>query len=300
MKLSFLLLGCLLIPSIATALDAPNPDPDIAIVSTRTETHKDVAFGPEALQKLDIYAPAGGKKAPTVIFVHGGEWTKHDKKTVHYKPKAFNDMGVIFVSTNYRLSPQATHPAQVLDVAAAIAWVHNNIARYGGDPDNIFIMGHSAGCHLVTLVSLDPRYLQAVGLRPANLRGVIAWSGGAYDLVQLVKKSSNAGSYGGYILKVFGEKEEQWQDASPISHIGDSKVLPAYLFASVIPGSSYDISQKMTKLINATGVTGATSVMLEGKSHQTASTELGAPGDNSFPIIQEFIAKYSATPLRAK
>lgn len=176
MRFALLLLGCLFIPTVACAAEIPNPDPDIAIVSTKTETHKDVAFGPDALQKLDIYAPAQAKKAPTVIFVHGGEWTKHDKKTVHYKPKAFNDMGVIFVSTNYRLSPQDAHPAQVSDVAAAVAWVHNNIARYGGDPDNIFIMGHSAGCHLVTLVSLDPRYLKAVGLQPSNLRGVIAWS----------------------------------------------------------------------------------------------------------------------------
>jgi hypothetical protein len=149
----------------------------------------------------------------------------------------------------------------------------------------------------VTLVSLDPRYLKAVGLLPSNLRGVIAWSGGAYDLVRLVKKSSNTGSYGGYILKVFGDKEAAWKDASPISHVGDSKVLPAYLFASVVTGASYDISLKMTELINATGVTSATSVMLEGKTHQTASTELGAPGDLSFPIIQAFITKNSPHPL---
>jgi arylformamidase len=297
MRLSLLLLGCLFIPTVAIAAEIPNPDPDIAIVSTGTETHKDLAFGPDALQKLDLYAPARAKKAPTVIFVHGGEWTKHDKKTVHYKPKAFNDMGVILVSTNYRLSPQSAHPAQVSDVAAAIAWVRNNVARYGGDPDNIFIMGHSAGCHLVTLVSLDPRYLQAVGMRPSNLRGVIAWSGGAYDLVGLVKKSSNAGSYGGYILKVFGEKEEAWKDASPIAHVADSRALPAYLFASVVPGASYDISRKMTELINATGVTGATSVLLEGKTHQSASTELGAPGDQSFAIIRGFLAKNATHPL---
>src|SRR5580704_10634386 len=148
--------------------DKPERPSQEAVLADNSVVKTDVAFGDDALQRLDVYAPRGVDHAPVVIFVHGGEWTRHDKAEVSYKPKFFNDHGVVFVSTNYRLSPAVAHPAHVSDVASAIRWVHDHAAEFGGDPHKLVVMGHSAGCHLVTLVALDPRYLAKAGLRPTD------------------------------------------------------------------------------------------------------------------------------------
>jgi acetyl esterase/lipase len=85
--------------------------------------------------------------------------------------------GVGSVLPNYRLSPDVKHPEHVRDVARAFAWAHAHAAEYGGDPDQLFLLGHSAGAHLVSLLATDERHLEALGLRPAHVRGVIAVSG---------------------------------------------------------------------------------------------------------------------------
>src|SRR5262249_51817026 len=136
--------------------------PQTPVTAKNTVARTDVAYGEDAKQRLDVYAPKGVKQAPVVIFVHGGEWTRGDKENVSYKPKFLNENGIVFVSVNYRWTPAATHPAHVSDVAAAIRWVHDHAAEFGGDAKKIVLMGHSAGCHLVTLVALDRRYLAAV------------------------------------------------------------------------------------------------------------------------------------------
>ncbi len=229
---------------------------------------------------------SGPNSAPIVLFVHGGEWTRHDKSEVSFKPKFFNEHGILFVSTNYRLSPAATHPAHASDVAAAIRWVVDHAAEYGGDPHKIVLMGHSAGCHLVTLVALDPRYLAKVDLRPADLAGVVAWSGGAYDLVQKVEQG---GSYAGYIKQTFGESPEAWRDASPAAHTKGVKDRPAFLFASIEPGNaSHQASERMVNLIREAGGN-ATSKMLEGRDHFGANHFLAAPGDATGKIFLQFI-----------
>ena len=91
---------------------------------------------------------------------------------MRYKPTLFTQAGYCFVSINYRLSPRpaSNDPARIKfpvheqDVASAIAWVHDHIKDYGGDPTRIALAGHSAGAQLAALVSTDPKYLQAHGL----------------------------------------------------------------------------------------------------------------------------------------
>ncbi len=232
-----------------------------------------VPYGQDPLQQLDVYSPLGVTGAPIVLFVHGGEWTRHDKAEVSYKPKFFNENNIVFASTNYRLSPAATHPAHAGDVASAIGWLHKHAGEIGGDPKKIVIMGHSAGCHLVTLVGFDPRYLAGVGLRPSDLAGVVAWSGGAYDLVQKVK---DGGSYAGYIQQAFGPSEEAWRKASPVAHLDGVKQGPPFLFASVEPGKPSQLAaERLATLIREAGGT-ATTKILPDRDHFGANHFLGA------------------------
>ncbi len=265
----------------------PRPS-QVAVLATNSVLEANVSYGDDQAQRLDVYAPHGANEAPVVVFVHGGEWTRGDKSAVSFKPKLFNQNGILMISINYRLTPAVTHPAHVSDVAAAIRFVHDHAGRFGGNPKKIVLMGHSAGCHLVTLVALDSRYLASVGLRPSDLSGVVAWSGGSYDLVQKVEQR---GAYADYIKKAFGDSEEVWRDASPVQHVGDVKAGPRFLFASIEPGSaSHQAAERLAKLINEAGGS-ATTKLLDDRDHFGANHLLGAPQDATGAMLVRFVTE---------
>src|SRR5437762_7696990 len=130
--------------------------------------------------KLDLFLPKGQKEFPVVLFVHGGAWLHGDKSFLGIYSAVgmfFARHGIGAVVTNYRLSPAVQHPEHVKDVARAFAWTYKNIDKYGGRADQIFVCGHSAGAHLVSLLATDETYLKAVGLTPKCVKGVIPISG---------------------------------------------------------------------------------------------------------------------------
>jgi acetyl esterase/lipase len=133
---------------------------------------------------LDLYLPRGQKDFPIVVFVHGGGWRWGDKDWRGYYGSVAEflaSQGIGTVSPNYRLSPRAKHPHHICDLARAVAWTQAHIADYGGRPDQLFLAGHSAGGHLVSLLATDERYLRDVGLCTDDIRGVIA-VGGVYRI----------------------------------------------------------------------------------------------------------------------
>lgn len=139
--------------------------------------------GPDAdpvCHRLDLFLPQGKKDFPVVILVHGGAWIMGDNRSCGLYSSVgtfLASQGIGAVLPNYRLSPAVKHPAHVQDVARALAWTRSHIADYGGDRDHIFLAGHSAGGHLVALLTTDEKYLKAEGLSSADVKGVIAISG---------------------------------------------------------------------------------------------------------------------------
>lgn len=124
------------------------------------EVHRDIPYAPHGRRGLlDVYTsevtPASG--APVLLQVHGGGWTIGNKDQQglplmqHMAAK-----GWVCVAINYRLAPRDPWPAQIVDVKAAIAWIRENIAEYGGDPSYIAITGGSAGGHLTALAAVTP------------------------------------------------------------------------------------------------------------------------------------------------
>lgn len=299
LALPLCLAGCAVGPHATTATKTaerrPPRVPIVAVGSTIAWNVPYVAGGTEQ-QTLDIYTPAGAQRAPVVVYAHRGEWAKGDKSEVCYKPKFLNENGIVFVSVNYRLSGVAQHPAQVNDVAAALRWVRDHIADYGGDGNKIILMGHSAGCHIVTFVGLDPRPLATVQMKPADLAGVVSWSGGAFDLPA---KYAAGGMYHDYIAKNFGTDEAAQRDASPIAHIGDAQPMPPFLFVSAGEGhaDSAALSAKMAALIRAHGGD-ATAVVLPNKTHFLADYECGLPDDPGATgsVLLKFIAQAVGLP----
>jgi arylformamidase len=139
----------------------------------------DVAYGPHHDERLDVFAAARSGPAPIQLFIHGGYWHRLDKADFSFVARAFRPAGALTVVVNYALIPAVDMDALVRQVRSAIAWVHRNARELGGDPDRIFVTGHSAGGHLVgMLLATDWRTFGA----PADvLKGGCGVSG-LYDL----------------------------------------------------------------------------------------------------------------------
>jgi acetyl esterase/lipase len=130
--------------------------------------------------RLDLFLPKGEKAFPVVVLVHGGVWMIGDNRCCGLYSSVgefLASRGIGAVLPNYRLSPQVQHPEHVRDVARAFAWTRAHIAGHGGSPRQLFLLGHSAGGHLVSLLATDEQYLKAEGCQIADIRGVISVSG---------------------------------------------------------------------------------------------------------------------------
>ena len=172
------IVGMLNACSPVTVLNALAPSAGI------TET-LDVSYAPGDRHDLDIYAPNGRSAAPVVVFIYGGRWSFGDKADYRFVAAALAARGFLTVVPDYRLYPQVRFPAFLRDNAAAVAWTKANIARYGGDPRRIFLMGHSAGAYNVAMLTLDKQWLAADGLDPdRDIAGMIGLAG-PYDFLPL-------------------------------------------------------------------------------------------------------------------
>lgn len=123
--------------------------------------------------KLDIYYPTDKKDYPTIVWFHGGGLEGGGKDI----PQELKDKGMAVIGVNYRLSPKATNPSYIDDAAASIAWVFRNIESFGGNPQKIYVSGHSAGGYLALMVGLDKSYLNKYGIDADRIKGFIPISG---------------------------------------------------------------------------------------------------------------------------
>lgn len=238
---------------------------------------------------LDIHAPdrmaygssifGGRKLAPVVIYVHGGGWSKGDRKRVFAIPQWLTSRGYMMVAIDYRKVPATDIDGQVADVTAAINWTRRNIQRHGGDPRRIVLMGHSAGAHLVALVT-------ALG-KAGDVRGVIANDVQAYDLVAYVTKR---GSIGEMFGNAFTDEPGNWVRWSPITHARRASGLPPHL---VLYSRSQGERRRSISIgyANVLKSRGARVSVFDGSSytHGAIAARLGRPGDAATRAIEQFL-----------
>ena len=235
---------------------------------------------------LDVYAPAKAKNAPVVLWIHGGGWTMGDKKSAEPKAQAFVDKGYVLVAANYRFVPHVNLKEMTGDIAKSIRWIHEHIAEHGGNGNEIFVMGHSAGAHLAALVCTDDRYLKAEGLSLGILKGCVPVDVSMYDVPKRFKeippKSKDV-----YAV-AFGDSDEMHRELSPVAHIAKGKHIPPFLILHVADRpetkeQSHWLADKLKEANVAARVIAA-----EGTNHGTINTNLGKAGDPPTEAMWEF------------
>lgn len=181
--------------------------------------------------KLDLFLPTHHSNPPLLVWIHGGAWAFGDRKKEAELGHRFAEKGVAVATLSYRMSPAlwadssksegVQHPAHIKDVAAAFAYLKNKASVYNYNGQNLFISGYSAGGHLSALLAMDPRYLAQHQLSPQAIRAVIPIAG-AYDLMdyyEIIKEHRGKLFADQHVRGVFGEKDQDIQDASVINYI---------------------------------------------------------------------------------
>lgn len=167
-------------PSSAKGGQVGNQALSNQVGSYQVRVTADVAYGQDARQRLDIYTPADGQRHPVLVFVYGGSWQSGKRQTYAFVGRQFAKAGYTTVVMDYRLAPAHVFPDYVLDTTQAVGWVYRNIANYGGNPEQLFIMGHSAGAFNAVSAVDDKRFWAKSEVPDKALRGVIGLAG-PYD-----------------------------------------------------------------------------------------------------------------------
>lgn len=189
--------------------------------------HISMRYGTHERLELDIFSPVGGDGSdwkegdplqPVVLFFYGGSWKKGNRGLYRPLGTALSREGFAVAIADYRLFPEVTFPGFMEDAAGALSWVHEFAPTFGGDPDNITLMGHSAGAHISALLCLDPHYLESENLAPSIVKAMVGLAG-PYS-VNLVRAGSVAPIFTG---------TEDINRTRPIKLVADGPQMPRSL-----------------------------------------------------------------------
>jgi CubicO group peptidase (beta-lactamase class C family) len=262
---------------------------------------------PDQRQVLDVYAPPHARNLPVVFWIHGGGWQTGDKSDVQIKPQAFADKGFVFVSTNYRLLPAVDMGTIVRDVAKSIRWVHDHVSEYGGDPQRLYVMGHSAGAQLAALICTDDRYLKAEGLSLAIIKGCAPVDGDTYDVPAMIETAETRWRVHGLPPAKFGHREKfgndpaKHRDFSAVTHVARDKGIPPFfiLYVANHPDTSAQ-AQRLGNVLKEAGIP-VTLFGARETTHSRINADLGKPDDPATKALFAFLqaAEQGAPPAVA-
>lgn len=265
-KLAFQLIAAL---ALATAADAADYRTVEDIPYRAGDTLTD--YAKERCQ-LDVYHPVDRKSFATVVWFHGGGLKAGNR----HVPTGLKEKGIAVVAVNYRLHPKVKAPVYIEDAAAAVAWTFRHIAAYGGDPDRIFVSGHSAGGYLTSMVGLDKRWLAAHDIDADQIAGLIPYSGHTITHFTVRKERGIDG------------KQPIIDDLAPLYHV--RKDAPPLL---LITGDRelemlgrYEENAYMWRMMQVVGHPDTKLFELDGYNH-------GAMAEPAHPLLLKFIKRLS-------
>lgn len=193
--------------------------------------------------KLDVYVPDQlAEGHPVVVFSYGGSWKEGSKDDYVFVGQAFASQGIIVVVADYRIYPEVYFPAFMEDVAEAFVWTHQHIAEYGGNPQNLFVVGHSAGAYNAVMLTLNREFLKKAGGQEKWIKGTIGIAG-PYDFLPLTDP---------ILIDIFSKCEPPI--TQPITfarrHVSPTLLLTGDEDEDVLPENTYRLAKKLASLGN--------------------------------------------------
>ena len=253
----------------------------LAFVAANVPTHfqhlsrsANLVYEAQGRQRLDVYAPPAATAAPVILFLHGGGWNSGSKDEYRFIGATFAKQGWVTVVPDYRLYPKVRFPAFVEDAAAALAWTRAHAAEHGGDPERIFLVGHSAGAHIAMMLALDRTFLAA---QPPWLKGVIGLAG-PYDFLPFTRP---------YMNDVFGPPE-RFASSQPIN-FARADAPPLLLIhgladTTVRPRNSRNLAARISALGGSAELR-----LYEGVDHGDILAALSLPGRRRAPTLADIV-----------
>jgi acetyl esterase/lipase len=247
-----------------------------------------IAYGDDPRQKLDVYVPRHPLKgAPVVVFFYGGSWNSGNRGDYTFVGEALASRGIVAVLADYRLYPQVRYPLFLEDGARAVAWTKAHISEYSGNPQRLYLMGHSSGAYNASMLALDTNLLGAVGMSPKDLSGWIGLAG-PYDFLPIENPD---------VRPVFFWPDSPAQ-SQPINHVSRGAP-PALLIAA-----------SKDNLVNPTRNTGGLASKLREASvpvqdlyysrpsHITLVATLSRPLRRLAPVLDQVVGFIEHTPTQ--
>lgn len=228
----------------------------------------DLPYGNDPAQRLDVYLPAHAS-GRIIVMVHGGAWRIGDKAMGHVvdnKLAHWSARGDVFVSIDYRMLPQAGVAEQAKDVAAAVAYVQHHASEWGGDPANLVLMGHSAGAHLVALLSANPSL--APGVQP--WRATVSLDSAALDVPRVMQRRHLP-----LYDDAFGRDPANWRALSPLQQL-TARAPPLLLVCSSERHESCPAARAFADAAQRLHV--RAEVLPQARTHERINADLGLPG----------------------
>jgi len=233
---------------------------------------RDVAYGSDSQQRFDVYIPAQAHGAPVILMVHGGGWRRGDKamtNVVQNKLSRWVPRGFVLISVDYPMLPQTNPVQQARSVAQALAYAQQHAAEWGGDPRKFILMGHSAGAHLVSLISAEPSMALSLGAQP--WLGTVALDSGAFNVATIMR-----GRHFPLYDQAFGSDPAFWDAASPTVQLHE-RIAPFLAVCSSRRQESCPEAQAFVEKAHGYGTQAR--VLPQDLSHEEINEQLGTPSD---------------------
>lgn len=247
-----------------------------------------IAYGDDPRQKLDVYVPHQPLPgAPVVVFFYGGSWNSGSRVDYRFVGEALASRGIVTVVADYRLYPQVRYPLFLQDGAQALAWTKTHIHEFSGNPQRLYLMGHSSGAYNAAMLALDGEWLAAVGMSPTDVQGWIGLAG-PYDFLPIKNPE---------VRPVFFWPDSPPQ-SQPINHVSRGAP-PALLIAAT-----------KDDLVNPTRNTGGLASKLRAAavpvqdlyyarpSHITLVASLSRPLRRLAPVLDQVVGFIAHTPTQ--
>lgn len=236
---------------------------------------------------LNIYHKKGNQQnQDVIIFIHGGSWSSGKKETYWWLGRNLAKKNIVTAVINYPLAPNATYKEMAMANAKAVKWVKDSIANYGGNPNRIFLMGHSAGGHLCELINADPQYFAQVGLTKP-IKGVILNDAFGLDMEEYLTKAEKDTVYRDF-LRTFSAEPKTWQAGSPLFYVKNISNPHLIFYGSKTYEAIQLQSERIFKTLKAQAVPVQLQV-IDGKKHVGMISQMVFGSNRLYQYITDFL-----------